>query len=379
VLGKEEFMHAYNIVYAILLSIVLTSISVFAAEDIATGKIAVPQPAEQYPSLIEYMRTAPVYLSGQIRFEKAHGLFHDTIKGRKYLVGELQPNKDLNFQLNKTELQITTRGALKITVGGIPISVTSLKYNNVTGIVEAHNSILGIDAGDFYVERRIAYEIKKRFGVKLKEAFYKLSLVRKQKNLAQAADMLNAVVNVFDDPPKAGEPHGPYLPTFDGMLTLNTDIPIDQTLQLGPAIADLKSGDELRSSLVVRVPSHEKMQIRGVVFSSDYGINLREKKTSQKSIKHVLLQSFSASEEGGFQITASNGGDDLIDNAILLAGFMRLADNLPPDDVAKSDLVQNIINKKAENGLGNYVREHRAELQKAGVTSALLDAIESGN
>jgi hypothetical protein len=333
------------------------------------------------PTLTEYLKTAPVVLSGQIHFEKAHRLFHDEIGGRTYLEGSLQPNQDLDVTLSKTELEIKTKGGLLVTLAGVPVTVTSLKYNNVTGVVDAHSAVIGIDAGDFYIERRIAREIKTRFQPKLKEAFVRLALVRQQKSLSEAANMLNAVIGVFKSEPKPGAKPGTPLPTFAGTLTLITQVTDDQSVSVGPAVADLRGGDYLQSGVIVRVPSRGKMQIRGVMFTTNFGILLRQAQTSQKSVKTATLHGFYATEESGFQINATNGGDDLINGAGLLLNLIRVADHQAPSGVSQtqSTLIQSLINAKAEKGLSQYVSQHRPELLRAGATPELLNALESSN
>ncbi len=340
------------------------------------------QRADEIPTLTEYFRTAPVYIVGRIRFEKAHRLFHDEVAGIRVLEGSLQPNHDLNLWLSKTELRIRTKGGLRVSVAGVPVTVTKLNYSNKTGVVEVESSILGFDAGNFYAEKRMAEEIKNRFQPKLQEAFARLVLIRQQKNLGSAGDALNDVIHVFSPPPKPGAKRGTPLPTFVGEISLITIAPSDQSVRVGKLVADIQEGDALESSVLLRVPSRSKAQIRGLMFSSSKGLVLRKPEGSKHDVKTATLSGFSATENYGFQLDATNGADAIISGTQLLIGLIRIADRgvMPTEEslsgVRGSTLIQNVINAKAKNGLREFVQNNRADLLKAGATPELLNALE---
>jgi hypothetical protein len=357
----------------ILLLIVMTLIS---------GAQSFAQAPDQFPTLPEYFKTAPLFLVGRVRFEKAHRLFHDQVAGFNYLEGSLQPNKDLNVWLSREELRINTDGGLLVRLAGVPVKVTALKYNNISREVYVESSTLGIDTGNHYVERRMAQEIKTRFEPKLQEAFSRLVLIRQQRTLGAAGEALNAVIEVFSPPPKPGAKRGTPLPTFVGELSFITLVPEAQTVQVGNFVADIKKDDSLESSVLIRAPSRKKVQIRGLMFRSTKGLLVRTPEGTSSGIKTAVLKSFSATEEYGFQLEGTNGADALISGTRLMINLIRVADQgLAPTEASFSDtkpatVIQNIINAKAHDGLREFVRIHRADLLKAGATSELLNALE---
>jgi hypothetical protein len=340
------------------------------------------QTPEQLPTLTEYFKTAPLYLVGRVRFEKAHRLFHDQIAGMNYLEGSLQPDKDLNIWLSRDELRIKTNGGLLVRLAGVPVTVTALKYNHHTHEVYVESATLGIDAGNFYVEKRMAQEIKTRFEPKLEEAFAKLVQIRQQQTLSAAGDALNAVIEVFSPKPKPGAKRGTPLPTFVGEVSLITLVPRAQTVRIGKAVADIEKNDSLESSILLRAPSRKKVQIRGLMFSSAKGLVVRTPEGSAHGIKTATLNSFSATEDYGFQLDGTNGADALISGTRLMISLIRVADRgIAPTEAAftetkPANLIQQIINAKAQDGLRDFVRSHRADLLKAGATPELLNALE---
>ena len=335
------------------------------------------------PTLTDYIRTAPVYLIAHVKFEKPHRLFHSEIAGREYLRAYIRKDQELRIRVSKTDLQINTVDGLRLSIAGIPINITSLHYNNVTREVQAKSSLLGVDAGNFYVEQRVAKEIKNKFLPKLQEAFARLLKVRQQQSLSAAGDMLNSVINVFKDEPKPGQKRGPPLPTFTGSLTLVTQVTQSLTLGFGEVVADLQEGDVLSTTLMVRVPCRAKMQVRGFMFNSATGIGLRQAQTTSESIKRAILTSFWATEGDGFQIAATNGADSMIDSIVgganLLVGILAFGSKTSPLKINQSTLIQGFINAKAQKGLSQYVIDNRPKLLKAGATPELLDALERSN
>ncbi len=339
---------------------------------------------DDLPTLAEYFRSAPLFMVGSIQFEKDHQIFHDQVAGVNYLKGTIQAHRNLNIWLSRDELRIQTKGGLRVSLAGVPISVTSLKYNNRNGQVEVESSTLGIDVGNFYIEKKMASEIKKKFQAKLHRAFSRLVLIRQQKTIDDASSMLNEVINVFKNN-RQGAKRGKPLPTFTGDVNLVTLVPQNTVVRIGSVAAELTVGDALISSVLIRAPSRGKVQIRGVQFSSAQGIVLHKNTGTSQGILRATLKSVSATETYGFQLDATNGVDDLISGARVLSTLSRVGRHNPAatasdltDELSRVEpslLIQKIINAKAQGGLKFYVLSHRDELLKSGASPALVDAL----
>ena len=352
------------------------------AEPPVPGLMA-PVPGEEQ-ALVEYFRKTPVSLNGRIQFEEPVRLFHEDMAGFDVLEGSLRPHTDLYISLSRTHLEITSAGGLILYIGGLPVSVLSLNYDNVTGAVDIKSKVLGF-RGSSYVESWMAAKLQKKFCPKLKLAFAKIVQVRQQNSLTDAGVIVDEVINVFKEH-KPGSKPAPPLPTFGGELTLTTPIATPQVFQIGPLVAALEEGDTLSSTALIRVPRHSRLQIRGLLFGSSKGIHLRTPGATPGSLKTAILNGFSATEGEGLKIEATNGVDDAINGlavlvAIAKAGSRHSSRDANADTVLKdfspTKLIQQLVEAKARGGLREYVVTNRPRLLAAGATVELLKALES--
>jgi hypothetical protein len=326
----------------------------------------------QSPSLADYLRKAPATVSGQIQFEAQHKIYS------KGLVSSgIRKDKSIGFGFDEHHVELYSKNAIYVSIAGVPVNITKMTYDNRTGQISVQSDVLGTGLKLKLVEKKVREQVQKQFQPKLRVAFERLSHLREQRTLGDASNVLREIAHAFD---AEGSPKGGTLPSFRGDLTLLVAPVIDdQTVKIGSINADIKKGDALQSTIYFRKPSNSRLQLKGFSFASNKGIKVREEKTSNKTVKAVILDGISISEENGFQIEGTNVGDDLINTVQLVTGALQLADGNAKalKDCEPSNVVQDTINAKTRTKVKDYVKEYRAEFLKAGATPELLRAIEN--
>lgn len=319
--------------------------------------------SESQPTLADYVKRSPAYVTGQIEFSQPHGVFHRDVFGRSVFVALIRPHQPIDIHLTESGISLTSKSGLRVSVAGIPVNITRLTYDDVTGEVRATSSVLGTRVGSDWIEARAEEAVERSYGPKLRKAFGHVRSLRSQNSLVDTNRVLNAIVHSFDSERKDGKP-GRALPTFDGHLTLVTRVVRDQEIRVGSVIAEVEAGDRLSTTVMIHVPSRRKLQIRGVIFTSNLGVLL----------KNVVLHSFSATEESGFRVDAQSGIDGAITSAELV--LSALAGH---GSSGRATVVEDLVERKAQAKVSSFAVEHRAALVKAGLTPALIDALARDN
>lgn len=321
----------------------------------------------QLPTLSQYLKGSSSYVTGQIRFERPHRVFCHDVLGQSLFDARIRANQPIGILLTESGITLTSKHGLRISVAGIPVDITRLSYDDRTGEVRAKSSVLGTRVASHWIEARAEEAVEREFGPKLREAFTHVKTLRAQNSLADVGHVLNAVVDSFKSRRKGGKAGGGHpLPNFEGQLTLVTPIARNEAFRVGPrdgrgVVGQLEAGDQLSLTVMIHVPSRRKLQIRGVIFTSNLGVHL----------KNLVLHSFSALEESGFRIDAENGIDGVLSGAELvlstLAGERYSAGG--------STVVENMIEAKISSRVAAFATKHRAGLLRAGVTPELVQAL----
>jgi hypothetical protein len=337
------------------------------------------QSLAQSPSLTDYLRTAPAKVRGQIEFEDSHSIYRSSHGPISLITSGIRKDKPINFEFNEQEISLHTDKALYVSVAGIPVNITNITYDARTRKIGVNSSFFGTRLCSPLIEKHVRSEIQRQFGTKLQTAFNRLAVLRQQRSLVDTNNVLDQVVHAFD-----GDGKGTGLPSFHGDLSVVNPVARDITVDIDKNLsADLKAGDQLETTLQFRAPRGQHLQIKGLTFYSPDTIRLHSPKTSKQSIKAVDLRVLSVTEEGGFQVTATNGIDDTVSNGVnagkVLVAFIKLAQHqmTGAPDCESITAVQQFINGQARTGLQDYIKNHRTELVRAGATPQLLRALET--
>lgn len=320
-----------------------------------------PAMAEPLRSLTDFVKPSPAFVSGRITFEKPHRVFRHDVIGRSLFSASIRAGEPIDVTLTESKITLSSEKGLRISVAGVPVDITRLTYDDRTGQVKATSAILGTRLESDWIEARAEEAVERKFGPKLRTAFRHLKTLRAQSSLEDTGRVLNAVVDSFKTERKPGAKPGSALPTFDGHLTLVFPVVRDEAIRIGKATARLEEGDRLATTVMIRVPSRRKLQIRGVVFTSNLGVR----------IGVVTLNAFSATEEGGFQLSAQNGIDGAITGTVFALGALSGSWS-----TESSDVVQSHVEGKVAAKVTDFASRNEQRLLKVGMTPALVRALK---
>ena len=316
--------------------------------------------------LIDYLRETPAWIDGRIRFKQGQEL-------KKSPKVALLEERDMHFSFGEDFLNLHPSHALKVKWGLFNIEVKSISWSPTHGFKASTD--LPVDFfgyGKDYANKKIAEELEKLYGAKMKAASLKLSELKKAKKLTESSEVVKAIGSIF----ATGKTPANPLPDFSGEIGLNFQPRREEALMLGNTRVGIKAGDRIRAGVAFKVEK-SKFHPEGATLTSQRGIDINEG-SEFKMNKRLVFNSLSMND-AGTNLNMHLGASETLVGIIALAQLVTQSAGLPPsggcnscEELIMLDPFRIPIEIKIREELKELVDLHRAELLRAGVTEMTL-------
>ena len=317
--------------------------------------------------LLDYFRETPAWIDGKIRFKQSQEL-------KKSPKVALLEERDMHFSFGEDFLNLHPAHALKVKRGLFNIEVNSISWSPKNGFKASTD--LPVDFfgyGKDYANKKIAEELEKLYGAKMKAASLKLAELRKAKKLTESAEVVKAIGSVFASDKTSTTP----LPDFSGEIGLTFQPKRDEALMLGNTRIGIKAGDRIRAGVEFNVDKNG-FHPEGATLSSQRGIDINE--GSEFKMNKRLVFNHLSMNDSGTNLNMHLGASETIVGIIALAQLVSQSAGLPPSGSCSSceelimlDPFRIPIEIKIREELKELVDLHRVELLRAGVTEMTLN------
>jgi hypothetical protein len=316
--------------------------------------------------LIDYLRETPAWIDGRIRFKQGQEL-------KKSPQVALLEERDMHFSFGEDFLNVYPAHALKVKWGLFNIEVKGISWSPKSGFkASAELPVDFFGYGKDYAEEKIAEELEKLYGAKMKAASLKLSELRKAKKLTDSAEVVKAIGSIF----ATGKTSTAPLPDFSGEIGLNFQPNKEEALMLGNTRIGIKAQDRIRAGVEFNVDKSGFHPV-GATLSSERGIDINEG-SEFKMNKRIVFNHLSLNESGT-NLNMHLGASETLVGIIALAQLVTQSAGLPPsggcsscEELIMLDPFRIPIEIKIREELKELVEVHRAELLRTGVTETTL-------
>lgn len=317
--------------------------------------------------LLDYFRETPAWIDGKIRFKQSQEL-------KKSPKVALLEERDLHFSFGEDFLNLHPAHALKVKWGLFNITVNSISWSPKHGFRASTD--LPVDFfgyGKDYANKKIAEELEKLYGAKMKAASLKLAELRKAKKLTESAEVVKAIGSVF----ATGKTSSTPLPDFSGEIGLTFQPNREEALMLGNTRIGIKAGDRIRAAVEFNVDKNG-FHPQAASLSSQRGIDINEG-SEFKMNKRIVFNHLSINDSGT-NLNMHLGASETIVGIIALAQLVTQSAGLPPsggcvscEELIMLDPFRIPIEIKIREELKELVAIHRTELLRTGVTETTLN------
>ena len=173
----------------------------------------IPAPGDLLP-FINFLRTAPAFISGTVYFNADSVLFDDGWTQVKLLA-----NKPIEFTFSENYLEVRAEDAFYIKSYKLRVYVSSVKWTPSSGVTsksKAPADITGLSSG--FVSGKVNEALAKLFEAKLVRANNLLKRIRVQPSFGSIFEIAKAIVKIFTS---ASDTGGISLPKYRGEIGLN--------------------------------------------------------------------------------------------------------------------------------------------------------------
>lgn len=316
--------------------------------------------------LIDYLRETPAWIDGRIRFKQAQEL-------KKSPQVALLEERDMHFSFGEDFLNLQPSHALKVKWGIFNIEVKNISWSPTTGFKATTD--LPVDFfgyGKDYANKKIAEELEKLYGAKMKAASLKLTELRKAKKLTESAEVVKAIGSVF----ATGKTSSTPLPDFSGEIGLTFQPNREEALMLGNTRIGIKAGDRIRAAVEFNVDKNG-FHPQAASLSSQRGIDINEG-NEFKMNKRIVFNHLSLNDSGT-NLNMHLGASETLVGIIALAQLVTQSAGLPPsggcvscEELIMLDPFRIPIEIKIRQELKELIDVHRPELLRAGVTETTI-------
>jgi hypothetical protein len=319
---------------------------------------------------VDYLRTAPVEVAGQITADTTEMVAHPNFG----TWANINKGKSIDFSFSETALRIQTNGGITIKVGYIPFKVRSITVDK--------NGKFTVDAG--MISGPVRQALEDQYKAKMVQAFRELTAMRQKRSLTDANDTITKILNIFS--PKAGK-SDEKVPNFTGNLALNFRTREERSLSLGLAMMDLKKGQSLQAGIDFRTTGKSGFTILGMFMNAPEGVqfrpgNSRDKKTiASATVKNVCMGRASCFPYAtDFNVEYTTGPEEAATGVAILANLiLAQAGNLGSaahcGDEVQIKLIRNIIDRRVNGEMVRLIKENYKDLVAAGIDRKVLRAL----
>lgn len=332
--------------------------------------LAQPSFAAPLQTVVDYLRTTPAYVNGNVRFDQSatvHQSGSTTVK--------LLRNREIAFNFGENFLEIYPQHAMELKVGPLEIKVTNVRWDRSSGFsVESELPVDLFGLGASYVNGEVKKELQKMFGAKMQAASNQLRTLRAAKKLSDTKAVMDNVMKIFHNPSQ------PPLPPFRGELALVFNPNRDTVLQLNEMRVGLKQNDTIRARVGYRYNS-PNLTVHSLKVSSRLGIDVNEGPDFAVN-KRLVFSDLELSDQG-MTLGAHLGASETLLGLMLIfevaatgAGQLQTPTCMTCLELAELKPVMLIVEQDIREEIISLIRSQRSQLMAYGVSAATLNAFE---
>lgn len=321
-------------------------------------------------TVVDYLRTTPAYVNGNVRFDHAatvHKSGNTTVK----LLG----NREIPFNFGENFLEIYPQHGMELKVGPVTIKVKNVRWDRGAGFkVETELPIDLFGLGASYVNGEVKKELQKLFGAKMQAASNQLRTLRAAKKLSDTKAVMDNIIKIFDTP------DAPPLPPVRGEMSLVFNPDRDKVLQLGEMRVGIKQNDSIMATMGYRYKS-PRFTVNSLKVSSRLGIDVN--KGPQFAVNKRLVFSNLELSGQGMTLGAHLGASETLLGLLMVFEVAATRAGHPPSQSCMSclDLIQLkpfmlVVEQDIREEIISLIRSQRAQLISYGVSAATLNAFE---